>query len=95
MPRAGLTPNVVTYKHHDLFFDMEAKGVAPNCVIFLRLMRKNETSEVIQILHSIDKRNVMPDAFMFSIVVDLLVKKEIIELMLISIPQFKTQKVSR
>ncbi|GAY61272.1 hypothetical protein CUMW_208650 [Citrus unshiu] len=80
-------------KAHDLFLDMEAKGVEPNFLIFNTLMlgfiRNNETSKVIELLHRIDKRNVMPDASILSIVVDLLVKNEI---SLNSIPHFKRHK---
>ncbi|KAH9696327.1 pentatricopeptide repeat-containing protein [Citrus sinensis] len=80
-------------KAHDLFLDMEAKGVEPDCVTFNTLMlgfiRNNETSKVIELLHRMDKRNVMPDASTLSIVVDLLVKNEI---SLNSIPQFKSQR---
>ena len=79
-------------KAHDLFLDMEAKGVAPNCVTFNTLMlgciRNNETSKVVELLHRMDERNVIPDGSTLSIVVDLLVKNEI---SLNSIPQFKSQ----
>ena len=75
---------------HDLFLDMEAKGVMHNCTIFTTLMRKNETSKFFELLHSMDKRNVMPDASIVSIGVRLLVKNEIsLNLM----PKFKRQLI--
>ena len=79
-------------KTHDLFLDMEANGVMHNCAIFTTLMRKNEISKIFELLHSMDKRNVMPDASIVSIGVRLLVKNEI---SLNSMPKFKRQKLIR
>ena len=52
-------------------------------------IRINEPSEVIQLLHMMKEKKVMPDASTVSIVVDLLVKNEI---SLNSLPSFPVQE---
>ena len=52
-------------------------------------IRINEPSKVIELLHKMKEKNVMPDASIVSIVVDLLAKNEIC---LNSLPSFPGQE---
>ncbi|KAK9177037.1 hypothetical protein WN944_029056 [Citrus x changshan-huyou] len=79
-----VTYNIMIYGlRNDLFFDVEAKGVSPDFVIFNSLMHgfiwNNVISceAVIELLHKIKAKNAMPDASIVSIVEDSLVKNEI------------------
>lgn len=91
----GLRNEGQIQKANDLFFDVEAKGVSPDFVIFNSLMHSfiwnNVTSceAVIELLHKIKAKNVMPDASIASIVEDSLVKNEI---SLNSLPSFPVQE---
>ena len=62
-------------KANSLLLDMEEKGCMPNVVTFDTVMRgfirSNEKSKIVELLHKMAKGNVIPDASIVAIVIDL------------------------
>lgn len=89
----GLPKEGQIEKANSLLIDMEEKGVSPNVDTFTTLMNGfiqiNGTEKVIELLHKMAERIVMPDSAIFSVVVDLLVKNKI---SLNSLPSFNFQE---
>lgn len=55
---------------------MEEKGCAPNAVIYNTVMdfflKNNDSSKVVELIHKMAEKNVLPNASTFSIVIELL-----------------------
>lgn len=63
-----------------MLLDMDRMGCAPNAITFSTFMctflENNDKQKVVELLHKMKERNVMPDAYVCSVVVDLLAKDE-------------------
>ncbi|KAK1567573.1 hypothetical protein Q3G72_013738 [Acer saccharum] len=86
-------------KANDLLLGMEEKGCIQDVVTFATLMRgfiqNNEKSNVVELLHKMVKRNLIPNASIVSMVIDLLVNDENYRECLNSLPSFLSKKPTR
>ncbi|KAK3228034.1 hypothetical protein Dsin_007896 [Dipteronia sinensis] len=84
---------------NDLLSIMEEKGCALDLITYNTLMlgflQNNGTTKVVELLHKMVERNIMPDASTTSIVIDLLVKDEKYCECLNLLPSFPKQKPTR
>ncbi|KAK3197807.1 hypothetical protein Dsin_021222 [Dipteronia sinensis] len=83
-------------RQNDLLSNMEEKGFAPNVITYDTFMHgflhNDEATKVVELLHQMAERYIMPDDFVASIVIDLLLKDENYRECLNWLPSFPTQE---
>ncbi|KAK3182778.1 hypothetical protein Dsin_030064 [Dipteronia sinensis] len=88
-----------TRKGKLFFIRYGGKGCFPNVITFNTLLhgfiQNNETPKAVVLLHKMAKRNVIPDATTFSIVIDLLGMEENWSECLNSLPSFPVQELTK